>query len=117
MNDCPPQGIGQKSSPTNPFRFRMVVDIVELVKRFKISNKLGLHARAAASIVKLAGHYESRLFLSKDDQEVDGTSILSILTLSCPRGTEVQARVVGEDSKDLMKELSKLFKQKFGERE
>jgi len=90
---------------------------VELVKKFKIRNNLGLHARAAASIVKLADHYNSSLFLRKDDQEVDGSSILSILTLSCPRGTEVQARVVGEDSKDLMKELSKLFEQKFGERE
>ena len=89
---------------------------MELVKKFKIRNNLGLHARAAASIVKLADHYKSRLFLRKDDQEVDGSSILSILTLSCPRGTEVQARVVGEDSKDLMKELSKLFEQKFGER-
>lgn len=89
---------------------------VELVKKFRIRNNLGLHARAAASIVKLTDRYESRLFLRKDDQEVDGSSILSILTLSCPRGTEVQARVVGEDSKDLMKELSKLFKKKFGER-
>ena len=90
---------------------------MELVKKFRIRNNLGLHARAAATIVKLVGHYESKLFLKKDDQEVDGSSILSILTLSCPRGTEVQARVVGEDSKDLMKELSKLFKQKFGERQ
>ncbi len=76
---------------------------------------MGLHARAAASIVKVAGRYRSSLFLKKDDMEVDGSSILSILTLACPRGTEVQARVMGDDSEELMKELSKLFEQRFGE--
>ncbi|MCP4665700.1 MAG: HPr family phosphocarrier protein [Deltaproteobacteria bacterium] len=90
---------------------------MELVKTFRIRNNLGLHARAAATIVKAAGRYNARLFLKKDDHEVDGSSILSILTLSCPRGTEVQARVVGEDSEDLMKELGRLFEQRFGERQ
>jgi len=89
---------------------------MELVKRIRIDNDLGLHARSAARIVKLAEKYKSRLFLGKDDQEeVDGSSILSILTLACPKGTEVQLRIVGEDSKEFMEELSDLFEQKFGE--
>jgi phosphocarrier protein len=88
---------------------------MEQVKKLKIRNNLGLHARAAASIVKLVDQYDSRLFLKKDNREADGSSILSILTLSCPRGTEVEARVVGEDSEDLMEELSRLFERKFGE--
>jgi len=86
-----------------------------LVKKLKISNNLGLHARAAGKIVELANQHESRLFLKKDDQEVDGSSILSILTLSCPKGTEIQARIVGEDSDRFMEKLGQLFDQKFGE--
>jgi phosphocarrier protein len=90
---------------------------MERVKKLKIRNNLGLHARAAARIVKLVDRYNAKLYLKKDTQEADGSSILSILTLSCPRGTEVEARVVGNDSEDLMKELSELFKRKFEERE
>lgn len=88
---------------------------MELAKKLKIKNKLGLHARAAAKIVQISNQYESKLFLKKDNREVDGRNILSILTLSCPMGTEIEARVVGEDSENLMKKLSELFEQKFGE--
>jgi phosphocarrier protein HPr len=89
---------------------------MEVVRKLKINNNLGIHARAAAKIVELANRYNSKLFLKKGDQEVDGGSILSILTLSCPKGTEVQARIEGEDSENFMKELNRLFEKKFGER-
>lgn len=88
---------------------------MEVTRKLKISNNLGIHARAAAKIVELANKYSSKLFLKKGDQEVDGGSILSILTLSCPKGTEVEARIVGEDSENFMKELNRLFEKKFGE--
>ena len=88
---------------------------MELCKKIKIMNDLGLHARAAAKIVELAGRYKSGLFLKKDEQEVDGSNILSILTLACPKGTEIVVRTVGDDSEELMERLSELFEQKFGE--
>jgi phosphocarrier protein HPr len=88
---------------------------MELKKELIIGNDLGLHARAAAKIVALSREYESELFLSKDGREVDGGNILSILTLACPRGTEIEVRVVGEDSEELMTKLTGLFEQKFGE--
>ncbi|MBW2610064.1 MAG: HPr family phosphocarrier protein [Deltaproteobacteria bacterium] len=88
---------------------------MEQIKRLKINNDLGLHGRAAARIVELAGQYSSRLFFKKEDHEVDGSSILSILTLACPKGTEIQAKAVGEDSAELMDRLTELFKQRFGE--
>jgi len=88
---------------------------MELLRKLKIENELGLHARAAAKIVALAGQYKANLFLRKDQQEVEGSSILSILTLACPRGTELEARVTGEDSEMLLRALSDLFEQKFGE--
>ena len=46
---------------------------------------------------------------------MDGSSILSILTLACPKGSEIQARVIGEDAEDLMEKLGELFQKRFGE--
>ena len=89
---------------------------MELIKTLRINNELGIHARAAAKIVELVGQYDSTLFLKKDDQEVDGSSILAILTLACPKGTNIQARAVGEDSQELMEAVSLLFEGRFGEK-
>jgi phosphocarrier protein len=89
---------------------------MELKKKLIIGNNLGLHARAAAKIVALSREYESKLFLSKDGHELDGGSILSILTLACPKGSEIGVRVVGDiDAEELMTELTALFENKFGE--
>jgi len=88
---------------------------MELLKKLKINNELGIHARAAAKVVTLVGQYKSQLFLRKNDREVDGSSILSIITLACPKGTDIEARVVGDDSEELMEKLSELFENKFDE--
>lgn len=85
------------------------------IKTLKIENDLGLHGRAAAKIVDLVGQFDSKLYFKKDDHEVDGSSILSILTLACPKGTEIEAKTIGEDSEELMKSLRDLFSRKFGE--
>jgi len=88
---------------------------MELVKKLRITNELGLHARAAAKIVALAAQYKAKLYLRKGDHEVDGLSILSILTLACPKGTELEAVAVGEDAEALLEALNDLFVQNFGE--
>ena len=88
---------------------------MELSKKIKINNDFGLHARAAAKIVELGSEHKSQLFIKKGDREVDGSSILSILTLSCPKGTEIEARIVGEDSEAFMQRLGELLEKKFGE--
>lgn len=88
----------------------------ESIRKLTVKNSLGLHARSAAKIVELGNQYKSQLFLKKDSEEVDGSSILSVLTLACPKGTEMEARIVGEDSEDFMEKLGELFERKFGER-
>lgn len=89
---------------------------MEHKKTLLIQNDLGLHGRAAAKIVELSRNYKSKLFFKKQGNgEVDGSNILSILTLSGSKGTEVEIRAAGEDSKELLDELSKLFDDKFGE--
>jgi phosphotransferase system HPr (HPr) family protein len=88
---------------------------MELIRKLTIRNDLGLHARAAAKIVALAGRYQSEIFIRKGNKEVNASSILSILTLSCPKGTEIEARILGEDASEFMERLAVLFEQRFGE--
>ncbi|MBN2420083.1 MAG: HPr family phosphocarrier protein [Deltaproteobacteria bacterium] len=89
---------------------------MEHKKTLKIQNDLGLHGRAAAKIVELSRRYKSKLFFKKNGQgEVDGSNILSILTLSGSKGTDLDVTAIGEDSMELLEELSKLFDDKFGE--
>jgi phosphocarrier protein len=76
---------------------------------------LGLHARSAARIVNLSGRFNARLFLGKGGREVDGSSILAILTLACPKGTDIEIRTVGEEAEPLMTELKELFTRNFDE--
>jgi phosphocarrier protein HPr len=89
---------------------------MEVVRRLKIRNSLGLHARAAAKIVELADRYRIRTcFLGRMGARWTGSNILSILTLACPKGTEMEVRIVGEDSEQFMAEMDALFQDKFGE--
>jgi len=89
---------------------------MEHKKTLLIQNDLGLHGRAAAKIVELSRKYSSKLFFKKNGHgEVDGSNILSILTLSGSKGTEIDVKAVGEDSEELLEELSRLFDNKFGE--
>jgi len=90
---------------------------MEELRSIKVINELGMHAHAAGQIVELAYKYRAKLFLRKDSREVDGLSILSILSLACPKGSEIKARIVGVDAKEFMDDLERLFKSKFGETE
>ncbi len=88
---------------------------MEVKKKLKVKNDLGLHARSAAMIVELAKKYNSKLYFKKGDQEIEGDSILSLLTLACPKGTELEVKAVGEDAERLINELTILFEKGFGE--
>jgi phosphocarrier protein HPr len=82
-----------------------------------IRNKLGFHARAAVKFVNLANRYGSSVKIIKDNTEIDGKSILGILTLAATQGSSVLLRVSGEDEEEAMKALTALIKDKFGEKE
>jgi phosphocarrier protein len=86
-------------------------------KELLIENKLGLHARAAAQIVKTASAYASRITIQKDGLEVDGKSIMGIMMLAAAKGSTVHLAVQGEDEKQAAAELEQLFRDKFGEKE
>ncbi len=86
-------------------------------KELLVENKLGLHARAAAQIVKSASAYVSRITLARDGLEVDGKSIMGIMMLAAAKGSTVMMQANGEDEELAADGMEKLFKNKFGEKE
>lgn len=83
----------------------------------QIVNPLGLHARAAAQLVKLAGNFKSRIIISRTDSGVfaDAKSILSVLTLAASIGTQLGLSVEGDDAADAYDAVRSLFENGFGE--
>jgi len=81
----------------------------------KISNRLGLHARAAARFVSTAAQFDSRIQVCKDDSCVDGKSILGLLTLAACKGTRLRLTADGHDEQAALAELRKLVDGRFGE--
>ena len=83
----------------------------------KVINPLGLHARAAAQLVRLAGTFRSRILIKRTDNAVfaDAKSILSVLTLAASMGRELVLNVDGEDEAEAFEAVSNLFRNGFGE--
>jgi phosphocarrier protein HPr len=85
------------------------------IQTFTIKNRLGLHARAAALLVKTANRFDSEITFEKDGLEVNGKSIMGILMLAASKGTKITVKVEGKDSSQAIHILAKLFEDKFGE--
>ncbi|MEO8435347.1 MAG: HPr family phosphocarrier protein [Pyrinomonadaceae bacterium] len=88
-------------------------------KRVTVTNRLGLHARAAARLVHSANRFQSTMRLQRVDDRVsaDAKSILSVLMLAAARGTELSATAEGADEADAIAALAELFSNGFGEAE
>jgi catabolite repression HPr-like protein len=77
-------------------------------KLIKIKNKQGLHARPAALFVQLANKFDSQITISKDEQEVNGKSIMGILMLAAEQGSEILIIAEGEDAQEAVTALEEL---------
>ncbi|MGI9056684.1 MAG: HPr family phosphocarrier protein [Pyrinomonadaceae bacterium] len=88
-----------------------------LEAKVKVINQLGLHARAAAQLVRLAAKFESRIILIREDNAViaDAKSILNVLTLAAAKGTEMKLQVDGTDDQTALQSIVELFADGFGE--
>lgn len=88
-----------------------------LEREVKIINSLGLHARAAAQLVRLAGTFSCRIKLKRTDNNVvaDAKSILSVLTLAAARGTKLVIEADGADEREALETVAELFTNGFGE--
>ncbi len=80
-----------------------------------ISNKLGLHARASAKLTKLAGSFESEVFMSRNDRRVNAKSIMGVMMLAAGIGSVVELEIDGADEQAAMDALTALINDKFGE--
>lgn len=88
-----------------------------LEQRITIRNKLGLHARAAVKFVNLSNRFVASVKIVKDGYEIDGKSILGILTLAATQGSEITLLVSGKDEEAALKAISDLIYNRFDEKE
>lgn len=88
-----------------------------LEKRITVTNKLGLHARAAAKLVKLTAGFQSAIKLALDEKVVDAKSIMGVMMLAAAEGSELTLMVQGEDAENAADAVCRLFADCFGEGE
>lgn len=84
-------------------------------REVKILNKLGIHARPAAEIVKAAGKFKSNITIIRDDLEVNAKSIMGVMMLAAEFGAVVTLRAIGDDAESALDSLAAVITAKFGE--
>ena len=84
-------------------------------REVKIVNKLGIHARPAAEIVKTAGKFRSSITIVRDDLEVNAKSIMGVMMLAAEFGATIILRAIGEDADAALDALASVIANKFGE--
>ncbi len=86
-----------------------------VVKELVVQNKLGIHARPAAMIVRITNKFKSEVFVEKDEEQVNGKSIMGLMMLAAGKGSKVKFLATGEDAPQMLAELEQLFGRKFDE--
>jgi phosphocarrier protein len=97
-----------ETSETNPS-----VNAAE--KTLTVTNKMGIHARPAAMIVRITNRFKSDVYFEKDEEQVNGKSIMGLMMLAAGRGSKIRVTAQGADSAELIKNLEELFERKFDE--
>ena len=88
---------------------------VSMEREFDILNRLGLHARAAAQLVRMANGFASEIHVGKEGVEVNGKSIMGVLMLAAPKDAKILVRAVGPDAEEALAAIGELIAGKFGE--
>jgi phosphocarrier protein len=86
-----------------------------LVKELVVQNKLGIHARPAAMIVRITNKFKAEVFVEKDEEQVNGKSIMGLMMLAAGKGSKVKFLATGDDAQQMLAELEQLFERKFDE--
>jgi phosphocarrier protein HPr len=89
--------------------------LAEVTRALCIRNRLGLHARAAVKFVQLAGRFKAEITVRKDGQEVNGKSIMGLLTLVAALGMEIVIAAQGSDASEAVAALAALVDRGFDE--
>jgi len=81
-----------------------------------VQNKMGIHARPAAMMVRVSNKYNAaEIWVEKDDESVNGKSIMGLMMLAAGNGTKLRFRVSGDGAEELLREMEALFARKFEE--
>ena len=86
-------------------------------REVKLSNRLGLHARAASKLVQSASQFDAQVWLERDSRRINAKSIMGVLMLAAPCGAELVLEVEGPDEDEATKALTGLIESRFGEDE
>lgn len=81
----------------------------------KLSNRLGLHARAASKLVQTASGFDAHVWLEFEGRRVNAKSIMGVLLLAAPVGSELVLEADGDDEQDAVEAIGKLVDNRFGE--
>ncbi len=90
--------------------------MLRVERSFTIVNQLGLHARAAAQLVQPANRYRAEIHVEKDGMQVNGKSIMGVLTLAAAMGSQITVSCEGEDADTALAALAKVIENGFGEK-
>ena len=80
-----------------------------------VQNKMGIHARPAAMIVRVTNKFKADVFVEKDDEQVNGKSIMGLMMLAAGKGSKVKFIATGDDAPAMLAEIEALFARKFDE--
>jgi phosphocarrier protein len=86
-----------------------------IIKEVEIKNRTGLHTRPAAMLVKLASKFKSDFFIEKNGMEINGKSIIGVMSLAAEQGSRLVLKFIGEDEEEAAKAIVELFESGFGE--
>jgi phosphocarrier protein len=84
-------------------------------KELLVQNKMGIHARPAAMIVRVTNKFKAEVLVEKDEEQVNGKSIMGLMMLAAAKGTKVKFIATGEDAPAMLTELEALFAKRFDE--
>jgi len=86
-----------------------------LAKELVVQNKMGIHARPAAMVVRITNKYKADVFVEKDGEQVNGKSIMGLMMLAAGKGSRVKFMANGADAAQMLTDLEQLFARKFEE--
>jgi len=86
-----------------------------LTRELVVQNKMGIHARPAAMIVRITNRFRAEVLVEKDEEQVNGKSIMGLMMLAAGKGAKVRFIATGVDATALLAELEALFARKFDE--
>lgn len=88
-----------------------------LEKELIVQNKMGIHARPAAMIVRIANTFSGEVWVEKDNEQVNGKSIMGLMMLAAGKGSKLRVRAEGdaEGAKKMLAEIEDLFERRFEE--